>query len=127
MLESDPAQLKRFRSQLKQFLARRSLPAPVQDAVLLAAGEACTNAIRHAYGGKKGQPIRFSLEDKKGRLVLRIRDYGRKIDPRKIKTPELPPQRGGGLGLYFMETVMDKVQYNTRHRRGNELILTKYK
>ncbi len=127
LLESDPAQLKPLRDRLKEFLKGSSLPHRSESAILVAVGEGATNAIRHAYQGEKGRTVRITLEDHKDKLVFRIRDYGRKIDLQKVQMPELPPKKGGGLGLYFMETMMDQVQYNTGHRRGNELILTKYK
>ena len=70
------------------------------EAVLLASGEACTNAIEHAYG--PGDQT-FELEGARegDDVVLIIRDSGRWRPPRG-------QNRGRGLGL--METFMDEVE-----------------
>ena len=44
-----------------------------------------------------------------------------------VSPSKTAPKKGGGLGVYFMKAMMDGVEYNTAHRRGNELILTKNK
>jgi len=127
VFDSDPRALKPLREKLKPFLDQAGLSEKGREEVLVAVGEACTNAIRHSYLGEKGHKIRVTLHDQREKLVLKIRDYGRKIDLSRVKAPELPPKKAGGLGIYFMKTIMDEMEYNTRHRQGNELILTKYK
>ena len=126
-LESDPSKLESLRGQLKDFLDQTGFPPPIRDKILVCVGEACTNSIRHSYQGQTGQKIEVTAEDFEDRLTLRIRDFGQKIDLAKVKTPKLPPTKPGGLGVYFMKTIMDKMEYNTGHSEGNELILTKYK
>jgi GAF domain-containing protein/anti-sigma regulatory factor (Ser/Thr protein kinase) len=70
------------------------------EAVLLASGEACTNAIEHAYGpGDQTFELVGSREG--GDVVLEIRDLGQWRAPRG-------QNRGRGLGL--METFMDQVE-----------------
>lgn len=127
LLTSDAAQLKSLRSQLKLLLRNAGFTAKSQESILLAVGEGVTNAIRHSYGGESGHEIRVVVEDLKDRMVFRIKDGGRKIDLTQLRMPQLPPERGGGLGIYFMKTVVDKMEYNIHRPRGNELILTKYK
>lgn len=125
VVESDPAQLRGLRQKLRILLEKAGLPEKSRQEALVAVGEGCTNAIRHAYSGEPGHKIRVTVEEKGGRIVFKIRDFGRKIDLSRVKTPELPPRRGGGLGVYLMKTMMDEIEYNTGHRRGNELILVK--
>lgn len=127
VVESDPAQLRALRQKLKPLLEKAGLSEKNRQEVLVAVGEGCTNAIRHSYSGEPGHKIRVTVEEKGGELVFKIRDFGRKIDLSKVKTPELPPKRGGGLGVHLMKTMMDGMEYNTGHRRGNELILVKRK
>lgn len=125
VVESDPAQLRGLRQKLRILLEKAGLSEKARQEVLVAVGEGCTNAIRHAYSGKPGRLIRVTVTPGREKLVFRIRDFGRKIDLSKVKPPELPPRKGGGLGVYFMRTLMDGMAYNTKHRRGNELILVK--
>lgn len=112
---------------MRPFLKKAGFPEEVKEGILVAVCEGCTNAIRHAYQEVTRGKIQVTFQDQKEKITFRIRDYGRKIDLAKVKPPQLPPQKGGGLGIYFMKTIMDKVEYNTSHPRGNELILTKYK
>ena len=127
VIPSESKYLKSLRAKLLQFLKRMRHPLEDRDAILVAVTEACTNSIRHAYSGENGHKIRVAVEDSKLRTVFRIRDYGQKIDLARVKAPELPPTKPHGLGIHFIKTMMDEVKYNTAHRRGNELVLIKYK
>ena len=126
-VESDPAQLLPLRRKLKPLLKKAGLSEKSREETLVAVGEACTNSIRHAYSGEPGREIRVTVEESRKKLVFKIRDYGRKIDLSKVKTPKLPPRKAGGLGIYLMKRMMDAVEYRAGHRQGNELMLTKYK
>lgn len=127
MITSESRNLTRLRERLKPLFKKAGFSHEVEEKILVAVGEGCTNAIRHAYQEETKGKIRVTFQDEKDKAIFRIRDYGRKIDLAKVKTPELPPKKGGGLGIYFMKTLMDGVEYNTSHPVGNELILTKYK
>ena len=127
LIQSDPAQLKSLRDRLSTILQQTGFDAKTREAFLVAVCEGCTNAIRHSYHGEKGHEIEVTILDEKDKITFKIRDYGEKIDLTKIKPPQIPPQQPGGLGVYFMKTIMDLVEYNTAHSRGNELTLVKYK
>jgi GAF domain-containing protein/anti-sigma regulatory factor (Ser/Thr protein kinase) len=95
-----PEELAAIRRLLRGWLADAGADARAIEAVLLATGEACTNAIEHAYG--PGERT-FELEGARDGddVVLIIRDHGRWRPPRG-------QNRGRGLGL--METFMDEVE-----------------
>jgi serine/threonine-protein kinase RsbW len=59
-------------------------------------------------------------------MEIKIRDFGKKVDPRKIKSRPLNEIRPGGLGVFFIKRIMDEVVYDTSHRVGTELKLVKY-
>ena len=126
-LDSDPCHLQTGLKELTPFLQETGFPEKTLQSLLVVLGEGVTNASRHSYGCEKGRPIEITLEDFPEKLVIRLRDYGKKINLAGIKEPTLPPVSGGGLGIYFMKTIMDDLQYNTAHAEGNELIMTKYK
>ena len=94
--------------------------------VILAVDEALTNVIRHAYGGQEGK-IRISYEDFVDCVEIAICDSGKKFDPTSTKDPELPPKKPGGLGCFFIKTLMDKAEYHYDKTNGNRLCLTKLK
>ena len=95
--------------------------------MLIALGEAVTNSIRHAYMGQPDKKITVTYEEFPEKVTFRIRDFGTKIKLETIPKPVLPPVKSGGLGIYFMKTIMDELEYNTAHTEGNELILSKKK
>ena len=70
------------------------------SAVLLASGEACSNAMEHAYGPGR-QTFELSAERDDDGVVLTITDRGRWREPRG---------RNRGRGLMLMEKFMDSVQ-----------------
>lgn len=126
-IESESKHLGALREKLRDFLERTGLTARERESVLVAMGEACTNAIRHSYGGEAGHKILVSAEDEGKRIVFKVRDFGKKIDLEKVQKPKIPPDKPGGLGIYFMRTIMDELEYNTQLPEGNELTLIKYK
>ena len=95
-----PEELAAIRRLLRGWLIDSGADVRAIEAVLLASGEACTNAIEHAYG--PGERT-FELEGVRegDDIVLVIRDHGRWRPPRG-------QNRGRGLGL--METFMDEVE-----------------
>ena len=127
VIKSESRYLKPLRNKLNQFLKRIGFTKRDRQMLLIAVGEVCTNAIRHAYRGERGRKIRVSVIDSDRKTVFRIRDYGHKIKLSKVKTPKLPPTKPHGLGIYLVKTIADELKYNNRHARGNEFILTKYK
>ncbi len=98
--------------------------------IALAVDEACTNIIRHAYQNDPTREIEVSVERKKDRFEVSIVDSGRRFDPSILKPLNLKEHlthyRRGGLGVYLMKTLMDKVEYNTIEGRKNEVRLTKF-
>jgi anti-sigma regulatory factor (Ser/Thr protein kinase) len=60
-----------------------------------------------------------------------LRDYGRRFDPTDAVDPDLncslEQRNEGGLGLYFIRQLMDKVRFECESGSGNLLTLTKYR
>ncbi len=127
IIDSDSAKLKEVRAEIGKCLRASGFQDKPLEEMLVAVGEGAANAIRHAYQGEKGHEVRITYQDHPDRIVIRIRDFGKKIDLTKIKEPKLPPTEPNGLGIYFMKTILDDLQYNTEHTAGNEVIMTKFK
>ena len=126
-IKNNSTALRNLRKKLKSFLARSGFSKKDQWHFVMAVGEACTNSIRHSYGKDSNGLIRVQAMEMQDRIVFKIRDYGKKINLKKVRTPKLPPRKPHGLGIYFLKTIMDKLKYNTTHQKGNELVLIKYK
>lgn len=94
-------------------------------AVQLAADEAASNIIEHAYAGKSDAWFEMSVELSGDRLVLTFKDRGKSFDFSQVRKPDLKAdlseRKIGGLGVYLMHKLMDEVSY---HSTGNENVLT---
>jgi len=94
--------------------------------VVLAASEAASNIISHCYRGRCG-PITLRCILHADRLEIRLRDFGPKPDPGKLRSRDLDDVRPGGLGIHIMHETMDEVDYDLSLDTGTELKLVKYK
>lgn len=99
----------------------------------LAVDEASTNVLRHAYKGVKtnNKFIHIEVVAYPDRIEINVIDKGKGFDPDKIKTPDmndyLKEMKRGGLGLYLIKTLMDKVDYFIHPGTQNRVKMVKYK
>ncbi|MDW8137435.1 MAG: ATP-binding protein [Bacteroidota bacterium] len=99
------------------------------DQIVIAVDEACTNIIKHAYGGDASQRIRIRVEAHSDRLEIVLLDRGKMFDEAAYQEPDLAALirtgHRGGLGLMLMRRLMDAVRYE--HRNGTNMVrLIKY-
>ncbi|GAB4332237.1 MAG: anti-sigma B factor RsbW [Calditrichia bacterium] len=98
----------------------------------LAVDEASTNVIRHAYKGVEGNnhQIQIEVTAYPNRLEINVIDNGKGFSPEKIKNPQmdeyLSKMKRGGLGLYLIRTLMDKVDYYIKPGIRNRVKMVKY-
>lgn len=100
---AESSQLAPVRKTLRGWLAQCDLPPTTVQNVLVAAGEACANAIEHGHRDAPGDAIHLRAEAYVDNLHLTIADTGRWKAPQ----PELNTHRGRGMGL--MRAVMQQV------------------
>ena len=97
--------------------------------IILAVDEACTNIIKHAYQYATDKEIEVTVLRKNRSFEIRIFDTGRSFDPTTIRQPDLKEHIGhrkrGGLGVYLMKKLMDKVEYDFHKGKRNEVRLIK--
>ena len=98
--------------------------------IVLAVDEACTNIIKHAYQYATDKEIEVTIHQSKNSFEIRIFDTGKSFDPATIRQPDLKEhighRRRGGLGVYLMKKLMDKVEYSFHRGKRNEVRLIKY-
>jgi serine/threonine-protein kinase RsbW len=94
----------------------------------LAVDEACANVVRHAYDGQGGH-LELTIQAADDEIQVIVRDWGEPFDPQAVPPPDtaapLEERPLGGLGLYLMKQVMDRVDYQFNGTNGNTLIMTK--
>jgi len=101
--------------------------------IKIAVAEACTNVVNHAYEEKQAEKdmhLKFSVYEDRFELI--VADHGGTIDVEKLKNERGPLNsaqsiddlKEGGLGLFLIETLMDKVEI--RGDSGVMIIMTKF-
>lgn len=99
------------------------------DEMILAVDEACTNVIKHAYKYSPERDIRIEIKFNKSAFTINIEDDGISFNPDVVPAPDLQKyyreHRVGGLGMYLMKTLMDKVEYKSEPGKFNRVSLTK--
>jgi len=98
-------------------------------AIQLAADEASSNIIEHAYAGVKGGKLEIDLIISDKELKIMMRDHGKSFDPSSVPEPnvkaDLSERKIGGLGMYLMRKLMDEVSYESSPETGNLLTMIK--
>ena len=98
--------------------------------VQLAADEAATNIILHAYGDHNLHgPVTIETSLKGNEFVVCLRDEGAPFDPSTVPAPDLTSpveeRATGGLGIYLMRTLMDRVEFRFDPEGFNVLTMAK--
>jgi anti-sigma regulatory factor (Ser/Thr protein kinase) len=99
------------------------------DNIRLAADEAVSNIIEHAYEGVKNGVLEISCGVKDGAITIIMVDYGESFDSSAIPLPDLKAdlseRKVGGLGIFLMRKLMDEVHYESRRDKSNVLTMIK--
>ncbi|MDR0444269.1 MAG: SpoIIE family protein phosphatase [Treponema sp.] len=107
-------------------LEKLRCPAKVQGDINVAVEEIFMNIANYAYAPDKGAAaISVSVNEK---AVIRFEDTGRPYNPLLQPGPELhkpvAEREPGGLGVFLVKKLMDKVEY-TREEGRNVLVISK--
>ena len=108
-----PESVPTARRELAQFAADAGAGDDQIEAVRLAASEAITNVVLHAYDGSVGE-VHVDANATTGELIVHIADDGTGLQPRFAKT-------GLGLGLALIAHASDQLDIVKRSEGGTEL------
>jgi len=126
-VESELRELGKLRAFLKSNLAGLDLNEEDVYKVELSLVEMCSNIMRYAYPGKKGDIV-VSAWHEGGKFYLEVRDSGVPFDPRQVKRPTLEEminrEQMGGLGIFLARKLMDGFLYR---REDDQNVLVMYK
>ena len=122
-----------FLDEIREFVAKVAREGGFTDKAIyslqLAADEAASNIIEHAYDGISNGQLDITCYMKGDTLIITMRDTGKPFDPSKVKQPnlkaDLSDRQIGGLGVYLMRKLMDDVSYVSNSKMGNLLTMTK--
>ena len=94
--------------------------------LVLAVCEACQNVVQHGYAGQEPGDIVLTMIRSEDGVIVRVRDFANPVDPSKIKSRDLDDVRPGGLGIHFIENLMDSAVFTPgADGIGNVLQMTK--
>lgn len=100
----------------------------VADDLMQAVDECATNIIVHGYRHQPG-PIDLEIEHQDDTWSVHLRDQAPPFDPTSVPPPDLalPLEERplGGLGIYLVRHMVDRLEYRAPPQGGNELILIK--
>jgi len=125
-LPSDPQFLKIIRSSTAHISQVCGFTEEECNAVTIAVDEAAANIIKHTYNGNTKKKIIAEFAILEDKLEVVLRDFGKKINPKNIKSRNLDDVRPGGLGVHLIKTTMDEVVYDNSQEVGNKLTMTKF-
>ncbi|MGA2402486.1 MAG: ATP-binding protein [Syntrophobacteraceae bacterium] len=123
---ADPAAMFMVRALAGKICERIGFEAKETDKLVLAVDEACTNVIRHAYDNSGDERIIVTFILGLDYLELTIRDFGSGADPATFRGRDLDQIRPGGLGVHFIKSAVDKVEYVTPPGGGTLLKMIKF-
>ena len=130
MKKSFPAilsNLKNIRTTIKDFLKIYEIDLKIVRNIQLGVDEAVTNIIKHSYMEEnKENIIEVELEFSENKVIIHLYDNGTPVNEGKIKPRELNDVKPGGLGTYFINSIMDEVTWKNSDKWLNHLTLVKY-
>ena len=129
-ITSEPARLAEVREAVAEKAREIGFAEDEVGKMALAVDEALCNVIKHGYGCEPGRPIELTISgdvglDRVG-IAIQLRDYGRQVDPKTIRSRDLREVRPGGLGVHIINSLMDEVEYSQAEGGGMRLRLRKY-
>ena len=128
---ANPEYLSVARAAVRAVTGAIGMDKETAEKITVATVEAITNVIKHSYGGPCEKTIVMKLgkikcNENTDALEIVIRDFGKQVDPEKIKSRDLDDVRPGGLGVHIMHSAMDEVEFTPAESRGMRLRMVKY-
>lgn len=116
-------QLRQVREWVRDAAVTSGMSEAQADRVVIGVNEACMNIITHAYRDSSGD-IELDIMQDQAQLIFQLTDFANTIDCSTIKARDLSDIRPGGLGVHFIQEVMDEVSYLPgRNESGNVVIM----
>jgi serine/threonine-protein kinase RsbW len=122
-VESTPGGITRVVDAFESFGAAHGLEPSAVWPFQVALDEILSNIVGHGYAGRTDGVIdtTFALAD--GVLQVTVEDEAPAHNPLAVSAPDtsspLEEREPGGLGVHFVRTLMDRVEYTRRENRNS--------
>lgn len=125
---SDPRLLCCLRALVRTYMGVLGYNVERTEEVVLALDEACTNAIRHSYGGRPDQRLELDFRVCDEYTEITLRDSGApapkaKLARRNLEADSPEAVRPGGLGVQIIHRVFDDVVFEPGETQGNTVTM----
>lgn len=128
VLQNNISELNTLAAAIEEFAEQTNIGMQVQFNLNLALDELITNIINYAYIDNAVHQIELTLKFSDNQLSAKIIDDGKAFNPTHMPSPDLASEieerQIGGLGIHFVKTLMDKMEYQ-RTSEQNHLLLEK--
>ena len=122
------ASLKDVRTFCREVFEKLKIEQSLKDELVLAIAEAAQNIVKHAYKDSpdSNELMVVQISRTNNELQIAFYDMGSPVDPKKVKHREIDSIRPGGLGTFFIQEIMDAVEFKSGKKPWiNHLVLTK--
>lgn len=122
---------------MHQFVRRAAIDAGYSNVPLgdieLAVVEACANVVKHAYRSTPPDQgrIDISVTAQPDRFEVCVTDWGEPFEPPQGRVPRPDIERmviegqRGGMGIFFMQSLMDEVTWDIQPGQQNQVRMVK--
>jgi serine/threonine-protein kinase RsbW len=115
-------EIHRMTAALEQFCAERGIPEDVCFQVTLVLDELVTNVVNYAFDGGEHEIV-VEIEHAADGVRAEIVDGGREFDPLQRPPPDLTSSLEdrpvGGLGIHYLRTLMQDIEYRRIEGRNH--------
>lgn len=131
IVKSDTANLVYIRNFIEESALKYGFDDDITNKIVLAVDEACVNIIKHAYKSNPDNDIKIVIDTNDDRFEVSIIDSGISFNPDTVNILDglnnLSKYKKGGLGMYLMKSLVDKVEYIIQKNNSNMVKLVMYK
>ena len=126
VINSQLSEIRRAIELVDEFQVHHGLADQDANAIHVVLDEILSNSIRHGLAGAASHAIAVTLELSEGEIRVEVEDDGVAYDPTQAPAPVLAGTLGerkdGGLGLAFVRSLTDSIEYRRIDGR-NRLVL----
>lgn len=128
IVQNELSEIRRVADELARLGATHAMSKDVLADLQVAADEILSNIIKYAYPDSEQHTITVRLGILPNEVTMEFIDSGAQFDPRNALRPALGEglrhRKVGGLGIHFVRTLMDGIEY-VRENGRNHLCLRK--
>ena len=72
------------------------------------------NAIKHANHNNPKDTVKITIQIQENELNIKVYDHGQGFNLESVPLPDLDHPQEGGMGIFFIRTLMDSVSYTVQ-------------